>query len=770
MASTSESNRSRSRPNLPSPNLFIHNDKTEGYHPEDYERIGVPLYEASINCDWKAAEVILDKHPDLVWHSLTHNGETALHIAASVKRSKQVDKFVKILVDKMEKEHLELQNKNFSTALYFAASSGNIKTVRIMVEKNRTLTTIPGGADGTMMPLNAAALLGNYEVVKYLYENSNKLCDDDGWNPENRESLLEKCVEGDMFDIALDIERIHPGLNSGAMLRILARKPDAFFETETSIMKIRESINSVFSFTGLKVGAPKNESTALTLLRLIWQNILNHNLGYYSILRGPPDSLMEQDQEKVSGRAIQALEFQKLISEHVAKMKEETNKLITNTKQDYSKEQALQLQNLISESLVTLHHETQKIIKGPPELIKQDNIPVSGKGDPAFKLQNLIFEHIANMHNETYKLILRTHSYDHDGYFQCRDLKEIIFSQIGKIDSEIVTNPWLATERYSSGVLFIAAEMGNTNFLVEFIRQKPSLIWDLNDDKQSIFHIGVKYRREGIYNLLYEIGAMKDSIIPLKDAYDNNILHLAGKLATKERLADVSGAALQMQRELLWFKEVRNMVPPIYRERKNKDGLTPHELFTEEHKELVREGEKWMKETASQCMVVAALIATIVFAAAFTVPGGYNQDDGIPIFYRKAMFVVFVVADAMSLFLSSASLLTFLSILTSRYAEHDFVESLPRKLMLGLLTLFLSIATMVLTFSISFFILYHKEMKWIPILMSVVALMPVLLYVVLQYHVLADVIRSSYGSRYLFKPDKQVLYYVNTKPQVESGV
>ena len=65
------------------------------------------------------------------------------------------------------------------------------------------------------------------------------------------------------------------------------------------------------------------------------------------------------------------------------------------------------------------------------------------------------------------------------------------------------------------------------------------------------------------------------------------------------------------------------MIPPSYRERRNKEGLTPHELFTREHKELVKQGEDWMKDTASQWMVVAALIATIVFAAAFTVPGGY---------------------------------------------------------------------------------------------------------------------------------------------------
>ncbi|KAJ0670701.1 putative PGG domain-containing protein [Helianthus annuus] len=135
-----------------------------------------------------------------------------------------------------------------------------------------------------------------------------------------------------------------------------------------------------------------------------------------------------------------------------------------------------------------------------------------------------------------------------------------------------------------------------------------------------------------------------------------------------------------------------------------------------------------MKETSSQCMVVAALIATIVFAVAFTIPGGYDQTYGIPIFYRKPIFVAFVVADAMSLFLSSTSILTFLSILTSRYAERDFVESLPTKLMVGISTLFLSITAMMITFGVSFFVLYHKKMKWIPILISACAVVPAFLF------------------------------------------
>ena len=111
-----------------------------------------------------------------------------------------------------------------------------------------------------------------------------------------------------------------------------------------------------------------------------------------------------------------------------------------------------------------------------------------------------------------------------------------------------------AKKTYSSRTLFIAAEMGNTKFIVELIRQYPDLIWKVNDNNQTIFHIAVKHRHEGIYNLLYEIGSMKDLITPLRDENDNNMLHLVGKSAKRKRLQDVSGVAFQMQRELLWFR------------------------------------------------------------------------------------------------------------------------------------------------------------------------------------------------------------------------
>ncbi|KAJ0764263.1 putative PGG domain-containing protein [Helianthus annuus] len=196
------------------------------------------------------------------------------------------------------------------------------------------------------------------------------------------------------------------------------------------------------------------------------------------------------------------------------------------------------------------------------------------------------------------------------------------------------------------------------------------------------------------------------------------------------------------------------MTPPYAREKKNNAGQTPSELFFEENKELVSKGLDWMKD----CMVVATLIVTVAFAVAFTVPGGYKGENGFPVFTHQRAFLVFVIADAISLFTSSTSLLVFLTILTSGHGQQDFMYSLPTKLMIGILSLFISVAAMMVTFSASFFVLYHKGLKWVPILISIFATVPVIAFAALQFPLLVDMFRSMYDSRYLFNPKKHVLY------------
>ncbi|KAL8508438.1 hypothetical protein ACS0TY_018897 [Phlomoides rotata] len=93
-----------------------------------------------------------------------------------------------------------------------------------------------------------------------------------------------------------------------------------------------------------------------------------------------------------------------------------------------------------------------------------------------------------------------------------------------------------------------------------------------------------------------------------------------------------------------------------------------------------------------------------VFAAAFTVPGGVSSETGIPIFYGEPAFILFSSTNAVSLFTSITSLMMFLSILTSRYAEGDFLHVLPQRLSFGLLSLFISITFMLVAFSAALYL------------------------------------------------------------------
>ncbi|KAF3456057.1 hypothetical protein FNV43_RR00700 [Rhamnella rubrinervis] len=250
-------------------------------------------------------------------------------------------------------------------------------------------------------------------------------------------------------------------------------------------------------------------------------------------------------------------------------------------------------------------------------------------------------------------------------------------------------------------LLFQAAEVGNVDFLIYLIRHNPDLLWVKDNQGGSVFHVAVKNRHEAIFSLWFQLGAIKDLIAKRVIEGENNLLHLAAKLAPQNKLSTVSGAAFQMHRELLWFKAVEKIVPNSYRDMKNSDGYTPRALFMETHKCLRQEGERWMKETAKASLLVATLLAIVLFSVHFSVPGRFDY-SGQPVLQNQNLSGVFLMSDAIGLVASSTSMLMFLSILTSRYAEIDFLVSVPFKLMIGFTSLFISVSAMVVAFSASF--------------------------------------------------------------------
>ncbi|KAK7413005.1 hypothetical protein VNO78_04817 [Psophocarpus tetragonolobus] len=303
-----------------------------------------------------------------------------------------------------------------------------------------------------------------------------------------------------------------------------------------------------------------------------------------------------------------------------------------------------------------------------------------------------------------------------------------------------------------SQITFDATQVGNFRFVATLTKSCPDLLWEMDDQNRSIIQIAVIHRHLSIYSLMHELGTFKEFIATFEDHEGNNILHYAAKLTPPNKLALINGEALQMTHELLWFEEVKKILQISDGEKKNAAGKTPGEIFAEEHKDLLPKAESWTKKTAINCMLVSALITTGVFTATFMIPGGNNKNTGDPNYLNKSALVVFAVSVACALILASASILVFLSILISSYAEDECFKSLPFKLLFGMVAQIISITMMMVAFSVAFFISYYhgNGLRWVTIFISVLSSLPVLLAFPLWW----DIILSAYFCMSMFRTRK----------------
>ncbi|GJR02813.1 ankyrin repeat-containing domain-containing LTR copia-type protein [Tanacetum coccineum] len=315
---------------------------------------------------------------------------------------------------------------------------------------------------------------------------------------------------------------------------------------------------------------------------------------------------------------------------------------------------------------------------------------------------------------------------------------ELVCDEIDKLEFTGTHHPY-----YTRPILEAACQ--NAHKVVdEILYRSPEAILSKDKSGYDIIQLSVIHRSERIYNLIYHIGERKNLYRTVEDSSKNNILHLAGRLAPSSKLKKRIGAALQLQRELQWREEVKEVVFPTYITQENIFKETPGMVFTREHEKLVKDGESWMKTTAESSSITAALITTIVFAAAITVPGGSNQDKGMPVFTKEVAFIIFAVSDTISLFAASTALLVFLSILTARFSEKDFLVSLPRRLLIGICTLLLSAISMIVAFSATVFLVFCHQKPWMLAPICGLSLIPISFLVALQLPLIVDLSRSTY--------------------------
>ncbi|XP_069154357.1 uncharacterized protein [Solanum lycopersicum] len=114
-------------------------------------------------------------------------------------------------------------------------------------------------------------------------------------------------------------------------------------------------------------------------------------------------------------------------------------------------------------------------------------------------------------------------------------------------------------------------------------------------------------------------------------------------------IADMRSPALLLQENLLSFERVKSVCSADFFEIINEEGKTAEELFTKANAKLCSEAKDWLKRTAENCTIVAMLIATVTFAAAYTIPGGPNQSTSYPVLLAQPFFFIFTIGDVLSI-------------------------------------------------------------------------------------------------------------------------
>ncbi|KAH6758235.1 hypothetical protein C2S51_018470 [Perilla frutescens var. frutescens] len=235
-------------------------------------------------------------------------------------------------------------------------------------------------------------------------------------------------------------------------------------------------------------------------------------------------------------------------------------------------------------------------------------------------------------------------------------------------------------------ILHDATKEGRVRIIIMLIRTYPQLIREIDSNGYTLFHTAVKR--------------------------GDNILHLAAKLAPPN--VKKLHPALQMQIELRWFETVEAILPPSCVMMRNNDNLRPRDLFSEQHKTLLNNSEMWMRNMADSCILIATILFSVMFAAAFTVPGGYDPQTGEPIFAKRHWFKVFVVFEVLGLIASVFSIVVFRSIMASNFTEEDFVIELQVKQMMAFQALLWSLVCAFSAFmsSIALFNMKMNGLVW----------------------------------------------------------
>ncbi|XP_027115197.2 uncharacterized protein [Coffea arabica] len=703
--------------------------------PIGLEDIKKNLFHTAMKADWEGVIEMYKNHPETHTAKITGSGDTALHIAISDGQERAVERLIQLMVARSEikaMEALKAENERGNTPLHLAASLGNVRMCHFIASRDTKLMGRRNHDSET--PFFLAALHGRKDAFLCLHSFCGS---DQGYSFCRRndgETILHCAIAGEYFELAFQIIHLYEDLVSCvneqglSPLHLLATKPSAF-KTGSSI---RGYYKIIYHFIIIDKLEPRTH----------YRQPLFPELKYSENAKYPENYQSCANFGWLIGRAFQLLVL--------GRGKNDGGQQADAEDPDgkHSEQKAL--------------HQRQRAEGRPAfpaiyvtcfdaiKFMSKAMLIIFGLGSMEIvKLQNRKQKHVWSV-QVLDELLKRTsrHEYEDNGQnpADAQLLKDDGTKPYSLMDGALIPPPPAEggngqdteTGKRETPIL-IAAKNGVVEMVYKILQLFPVAVHDMNSDKKNVVLLAVENRQPYVYRLLLDMKIMRDSIFRKVDKDGNTALHLAARLG-EYRPWLIPGAALQMQWEIKWYEYVKKSMPQHFFARVNKEGRIPKDVFTETHQELVKSGGQWLTNTSQSCSVVAALIATVAFATSTTVPGGVKQDIGTPTLENEPAFDCFAISSLVALCFSVTSLVMFLAILTSRYQEKDFGTSLPSKLLLGLTSLFVSIASILISFCSGHFFVLKDKLKFAAFPVYAVTCLPVTLFAIAQFPLYFDLI------------------------------
>ncbi|CAL9767548.1 unnamed protein product [Musa acuminata subsp. burmannicoides] len=307
--------------------------------------------------------------------------------------------------------------------------------------------------------------------------------------------------------------------------------------------------------------------------------------------------------------------------------------------------------------------------------------------------------------------------------------------------------PAASTRRWNEPPLILGAQMGIPEFVSTILRVCPQAATYLDTGGRSVLQVAIKHGNREIARTIREMTRGNNPILPswllsrVDKGTGRTILHLASANAPKH-----TQDALQMQDELRWFERVRDMVPKELVYSRNAQEMTAEEMFTLSHQALLKNCKDQLMETGRLC---SGLVAAVVFASSFSVPGDKDPATGNPVYFGRAAFTVFSHTYVFGLSCAATSLVLFLSLAMSPYKEQQFRRIIPIKYFFARSSFGLAMLSFLVAFTCNIYLQLYGWQKTnstdlIPFILELTAF-PVICFLVLF------ICGSKFGLSFLFR-------------------